>query len=71
MDMGGNGIMRKYSYPRNALFSAVGILAVLILFTAGICSGLRRRLSARLASRSTNRKPASAAWKTQARPANS
>ena len=51
----------SYSYTRNALFTALGMLAVVILVTAGICSGIRLRLAAKSQARPAAQKSARAA----------
>jgi len=49
-------MMRNSSHTRNALFTALGMLAVLILFAAGICSGIRQKLMAKSQARSMGQK---------------
>jgi hypothetical protein len=40
----GNEMRRKKNFSVNALLSGIGTVVILVLFTAGVCAALRRRI---------------------------
>jgi hypothetical protein len=46
---------RKRSFAQNALFSTVGIVAILVLLVAGFYAGFRQKVAAKLHSRTDSR----------------
>jgi hypothetical protein len=46
---------RRRSFTLNAVFSTVGIVAILVLLAAGLYAGLRQRVVAKLHSRTDSR----------------
>jgi hypothetical protein len=51
---------RRHPFGRNLLFNALGILAILILFAAGMFAGMSRKLIEKNQPRPMNRNPVGA-----------